>query len=588
MTVASLETAPIAPVPSPASTSPHEPEPHELDRALAELADNARAFARMPPREKAAILREVRERVLAAAPRMVAESCRAKGIHPESPLAGEEWFGGPATIVANVASLIDALEDIAKRGAPGLPFRAVRARKSDGRVDVRVFPKRGSDAALLAGFTCDVRMLPGVTPADVRAEQAAFYKTQDPEGGVSLVLGAGNVASIGPMDALHTLFNEGRVVLLKTSPVNAYLGPVLEDMLAPLISRGFLRIVHGGPAAGAYLCAHRLVGHIHITGSQKTHDAIVWGPPGPEQDQRRREGKPVLDKPITSELGNVSPVLVVPYLYAEDELWFQARSVATQIVNNASFNCNAAKMLVLARGWRQRDLFLEKLELALREARPRRAYYPGAHDRHAALTAGREGVIRIGDCQPEDLPWTIVRGLDAGDASEPLFGTEPFCSILSEVSVGSDDPAEFLAAATRFANERLWGTLAASIVCHGILEDDPVVGAALERSLDELRYGAIAVNHWPAFVYGTVTAPWGGHPSATLADVQSGIGFVHNTVMLGRIEKAILRGPLHMTPRPPLFYDHRKMAVVGERIMQYYARPGWGRLPKVAIAAITG
>jgi len=186
------------------------------------------------------------------------------------------------------------------------------------------------------------------------------------------------------------------------------------------------------------------------------------------------------------------------------------------------------------------------------------------------------------------LPWTLIERLDPENTAEPLFSTEPFCALVSEVSVGSDDPAEFLSAATRFCNETLWGTLSASIVCHGILEDDPIVGAALEKAIDELRYGAIAVNHWPGFVYATVTAPWGGHPSSTLSDVKSGIGFVHDTVMLGRIEKAVLKGPLTVFPKPPVFYDHRNMAAVGERLLRYFARPGWGRLPSVAMAALRG
>jgi len=582
-----LDTAPPAEVAhAPANAEEtRDPTPTELDRCLDELADRARSFARMSVREKAALLREILPRVESQGRRMVEASCRAKGIHPESALAGEEWFAGPCTIINNVASLLEALDDIAKSGAPKL--RSIRER-ADGRIDVRVFPTRGSDSALLGGFSCDVRLQAGVKKADVRAEQAAFYKQSEPEGSVSLVLGAGNVASIAPMDALYSLFVDGRVVMLKLSPVNEYLGPILQEMLAPLVSRGFLRIVRGGPQVGAYLAAHASVGHVHITGSQRTHDIIVWGPEGPEQARRRAENDPVLKKPITSELGNVSPVIVVPYWYAADELWYQARSVATQIVNNASFNCNAAKMLVLPRGWGQRDVFLAKLKRALYEARTRKAYYPGAQQRYEALTSGRTGVSRLGRVEEGDLPWTLVEGLDADSASESLFSTEPFCSIVSEVSVGSTDPVEFLDAATRFCNERLWGTLSASLVCHDALAEDPTTGRAFEAALDKLEYGAIAVNQWPAFVYGTVTAPWGGHPRCTLADVQSGIGFVHNTVMLGRIEKAILRGPLRSFPRPPLFYDHRKMALVGERLAHYYASPGWARLPPVAMAAIRG
>ncbi len=584
-----MSSAPIEPTSSPESSSADVakvPTTSELDSALAELHDHARAFARMPPRDKARLLREVLGRTIAAAPRMVALSCLAKAIDPASALAGEEWFGGPVTIVNHIAALAASLDDIAKRGAPRLPFGSVR--EHDGHVDVQAFPMRGSDARLLAGFSCDVRLAKGTQKRDVRAQQAAFYQVRDPEGAVSLVLGAGNVASIPAMDTLHELFVEGRVVILKMSPVNEYLAPVLNDMFAPLVSAGFVRIVCGDGHVGAYLTQHQAVSHIHITGSQHTHDTIVWGKPGAEQDERKRRNEPLLGKTITSELGNISPVIVVPFLFSERELWFQARNIATQIVNNASFNCNAAKMLVLPRRWAQRDRFVAELCRALEQIRPRKAYYPGALDRHATLTHGRDHVRRIGSYGPDELPWTLIEHLDPLRQDEPLFSTEPFCALISEVSVGSDDPVEFLEAATKFCNDTLWGTLSAAIVCHGVLEDDPVVGRALEQAIDELRYGAVAVNHWPAFVYGTVTAPWGGHPSATLANVQSGQGFVHNTLMLGNIEKAIFRGPLVSFPRPPLFFDHRKMHVVAERLMHYNADPGWLRLPSVASAAMRG
>ena len=76
------------------------------------------------------------------------------------------------------------------------------------------------------------------------------------EGAVSLVLGAGNISSIGPMDALHKLVVEDEVVLLN-NPVNAYVGPFLEEGFAPLIQAGFFEVVHGGAGVGKYLCEHK-------------------------------------------------------------------------------------------------------------------------------------------------------------------------------------------------------------------------------------------------------------------------------------------------------------------------------------------
>ena len=73
---------------------------------------------------------------------------------------------------------------------------------------------------------------------------------------------------------------------------------------------GYLAVCYGGADVGAYLVEHPLIDEIHITGSDKTHDMMVWGPPGPEREERKRKKEPKLKKEITSELGNVSPVIV--------------------------------------------------------------------------------------------------------------------------------------------------------------------------------------------------------------------------------------------------------------------------------------
>src|SRR5262249_60262452 len=92
---------------------------------------------------------------------------------------------------------------------------------------------------------------------------------------------------------------------------------------------------------------------------------------------------PLLKKTITSELGNVSPVCVVPADYSDDELWFQARSVTSMVVNNGSFNCNAGKGLGLGKGWSQRGKFVGMRRPALGQAPPPKAYYPRAQGPYA-------------------------------------------------------------------------------------------------------------------------------------------------------------------------------------------------------------
>lgn len=555
-----------------------------LDEALSVLAGKATEFARLPVAEKAQLLRDCIPRLVDAAPAWVAAGCKAKGLSLAQ--SGEEWLAGPSPTVRMARLLARSLDQIATQGRPDLGTKAYTGR--GGRLHVDVFPASLRDRALFSGITGSVMMQEGIDRAAAIRRQAAFYQKRDPEGGVSLVLGAGNVSSIPPMDVFTCLFIDGNVTLLKMNPVNEWVGEHLERALAPLIARGYLRIVYGGAEVGAYLTRHAAVDHIHITGSDKTHDLIVWGPPGPERERRLAENDPLLQIPITSELGNVSPVAIVPFEYSASELRFQARNAVTMLTNNASFNCNAAKMLITSKQWRQRDEFLELVGRLLADVPARSAYYPGAFDRYDQLVGGRDGVRTWGQRDGRHLPWTLLPGVDSDRSDDPLFSTEPFCAILSETSIGTGDPVEFLASAADFMNDRLWGTLNACLVIHPELERDAAVGRALDQAIVELRYGTVAINHWPAVSYGLATLPWGGHESANLRNIQSGLGWVHNTFMLDGIDKAVLRGPLEMWPKPPWFFDFERGAQLGPRLVALEAASGWRKVPGVALQALRG
>ena len=319
------------------ATSTAPTEQSKIDEAVAALRERAIEFARLAPVAKAQLLRECIPRLLAGAPAWVADGARVRGADPS-----EEWLAGPTTTLRMFRLLAKSLDQIAQAGKPALG-RGSR-RRADGRVEISLFPNTVIDGLMYGGFKGHVLLQAGVDERIARELQAEFYSRKDPEGGVSLVLGAGNVSSIPPMDVATKMFSEGFVCILKMNPVNEWVGPHLERALAPLIDRGYLRIVYGGAEVGSYLCYHPLVDDVHITGSDRTHDAIVWGPPGPERERRLIANEPVLTKPISSELGNVSPVAIVPGKYSEQELRFQAKNIATMVVNNASFNCNAAKI----------------------------------------------------------------------------------------------------------------------------------------------------------------------------------------------------------------------------------------------------
>jgi aldehyde dehydrogenase (NAD(P)+) len=557
----------------------------ELDRAVARVAEQRQTFARLPPAEKALLLQSTLPLFASVASDWVKAACVAKGLPADRPLTGEEWYGGPVVTLRNARLLVRSLEQVAASGRPAPGMGAHEC--FGGRLALDVFPAGGFDPLLYRGLSCVALLEKGVDVRTARESQASFYQRARPEGRVSLVLGAGNVSAIPPSDVFYKMFVEGSVAVLKVNPVNEWVGPFLERALAPLISRNFLSIVYGGGDAGAYLCQHPGIEDVHITGSNQTHDRIVWGPPGPEQERRRRENDPILKKTITSELGNVSPVAIVPGKFSDDGLWFQAKNLATMVANNASFNCNAAKMLITSRAWPQRARFLELVGKALSEIVPRRAYYPGARDRYDELVGDRPGVMKLGTAGPDELPWAFITGVDSA-SDDPLFRIEPFCAVLSQTDLDESDPAAFLASVTRFCNERLWGTLNATLIIDPRTEADPQVASALDRAIVDLRYGSVTINIWPGVVFGAMSPPWGGYPGATLADVQSGIGWSHNTFMLERIEKSVFRAPFTMSPKPAWFYDNKMMNVLGAKLADFEQSQSALKIPGLALAAMRG
>lgn len=48
------------------------------------------------------------------------------------------------------------------------------------------------------------------------------------------------------------------------------------------MDEGYLSFVYGGGDEGKYLCNNPAVDSIHLTGSEATYNAIVWGPGNPK------------------------------------------------------------------------------------------------------------------------------------------------------------------------------------------------------------------------------------------------------------------------------------------------------------------
>ena len=560
----------------------------EIDDALKTLDASKMKWVTLALEQKINYLHKVYEGVINTAEAQVSTALSAKGIDASSKLASEDWLSGPYVSARVIGTLIESLESLRDEGHTGVTAKDVYTGQN-GQLAVRVLPKRLIDHILLKGFRGEVRLQPHVTVENCLTRCAEVYKNPPQTGVVSLVLGAGNVASIGLLDVIHKLYFEAQVSVLKFNPVNDYLEPHYAEILKPLIEAGFIRLVKGGSEVGKYLCTHELVEEIHITGSDRTHDAIVYGI-GEEGVSRKSKDERVCEKRITSELGNVSPVIITPGSWTEREIRFQAKNIATMIYNNAGFNCNAARVLIMQAGWPHRRALLDAVREVLSTLEARPAYYPGATDRFERFMQSHHRSEQICPQSLESvegaLPIGLIDGVDSRDDEHICFREEAFCAMVATTSLEAADASSFLNVAVQFANETLWGTLNATIIVDPRTEKR--ISESLEVAINELKYGSVCINHWPALSYGLGSTTWGAYPGRHTNDIQSGIGIVHNTYLLEDVEKTVIRGPFVMWPHPPWFVTHKRPVEMARALMKTTFKPNVLDLFRLIPSALRG
>lgn len=559
-----------------------------IDAALADLTAGEAVWAQTPLAERRRLLEEMHALVGRHAQAWVDAACQVKRLEADSPLVGEEWLSGPYGTLQALAVLIESLEALEAGGSPVDGYEITTG--PGGRVVVHALPHTAYEKLLLHGFSAEVWMPPGVEETTVRERAGLAERDPAATAGVGVVLGAGNITSIPPLDVLYELYARNRVVALKLNPVTDAMLPVFEAIFAPLVELGVVRLLTGGADVGGQLVHHPAVRHVHMTGSAATHDAIVWGR-GEEAARRKAANTPLLAKEITSELGGVSPIIVIPGAWSKADLRFQAEHVATQRLHNGGYNCIAGQVLVLSSDWAQKDAFLAEVRTALAEAPARVAWYPGSDDRVAdAVAAYPESGERLGPDRGRAL-------IHAGEAPEHLLTTEFFAPVLGVVELPGTG-LEFFQSAVATANDDFAGTLGVNVLVHPSTMRK--LGDAFETTLAALHYGCIAVNAWTALGFLTAAASWGAFGGHTLDDVQSGIGVVHNALLLDGPERTVVRGPFRpaprallrgefaLSPKPPWFVSAGTAAVTARRMTMWAAAPSWAKVPGIVASAMKG
>ncbi|WP_373453683.1 aldehyde dehydrogenase family protein [Rhodococcus sp. 06-235-1A] len=560
-----------------------------VDAALADLSQGAKNWGQLTLSDRRALLERMHALTTTHAQEWVTAATSIKGLDASSSLAGEEWLSGPYSFLGALGALTHTLTALESGKSPLADVKFGTA--PGGRTTVSVLPLNIFDRLLLNGFTGEVWLKPGIDRAT--AQRTAGLAQLDPTdtGGIGVVLGAGNITSIAPLDALYELMAFNRVVALKLNPIMDPLLPVFEKVLAPLVDIGALRLLTGGADVGTYLVRHDRVDHVHMTGSSLTHDAIVFGT-GADGAARKASNDPILTKDISSELGGVSPTIVLPGEWSRADIEFQAEHVATQRLHNSGYNCVASQVVVLSSEWKQRDEFIAALRAALDRAPARAPYYPGSDRRVSDATSTYPTAERLGDGGGR----VLITDLNPGEYA-PLLQTEYFAPVMGVIELPYSGAA-FAAKAVQAANEEFTGTLGINII--GTPATIKGLGEKFDTMLAELRYGTIAVNAWTALGFLTASATWGAYPGHTIDDVQSGIGIVHNALLIDGAERTVVRGPfrplsrslvngeLSISPKPPWFVTNKTAASTGKLLTAFAGAPSWSKLPAIFASALRG
>jgi aldehyde dehydrogenase (NAD(P)+) len=242
--------------------------------------------------------------------------------------------------------------------------------------------------------------------------------------------------------------------------------------------------------------------------------------------------------------------------------------------------------------WPQKDRFVRELARAMDRAPAREAYYPGSDERMARV---RE---HYPDAHPVGRGGSRTLVLEVPPEKSEYALTEEFFAPALGITELPGQAAAFLRAAVELANERFAGTLGVNLLVDPATQRE--LGIALEEAIADLRYGTVAVNAWTGVGYLTAQASWGAFPGHTIDDVQSGIGVVHNALLLDDTERTVVRGPfrpaprsllrreLSLAPKPPWFTNNRTAATTGRLLTRFAAAPSWSKLPAIFASALRG
>jgi hypothetical protein len=171
----------------------------------------------------------------------------------------------------------------------------------------------------------------------------------------------------------------------------------------------------------------------------------------------------------------------------------QAMQIATNCKINGGAVCGRGQTIVTSKQWPKREAFLKMIEESIvKDTYAMGTFYPGADKVFGEFRKKYpDGKL----LEPEDGKYKDAKVLFiTGDSADSYScKNEAFCQVLTEIPL--DVPAtakDFLPAAVKFCNEKLLGTLCATVLIDGTTQKQNE--DSLDQAVTDLKYGTVTVN----------------------------------------------------------------------------------------------
>ena len=546
------------------------PSKIDIDRNISKLRVNSSEFLNIDKITLITLLNQTIENIKAISYYWATLASEKKGILNKSK-EGEEWIGGPFACIYAIQYFIDSLQN-----EDGLNI----SNFDDSKKSYKVFPTKTIEKLLFPFLEGEVRFGKNLSFEQINEFRGFANRFKNNKSKITLILGAGNVSSIPVLDALFHMIAYKSVIYMKLNPVNDYLLPIFTQVFEPFISRGYMIITEGDMEASKYLTQHEGFHHTHLTGSNFTYENIVYGKILNDKERSVKTLPKVNKKPITTELGNVTPIIVHPGNWSRSEIKHQAKKIVTAKLNNSGFNCIAAQVIVLPKDWKHTQKLKDDILFYLKKVGDTTSYYPGASENLDQLleTENYEQINNLSCNTP-----FLVSDLDLEKeyANKEVWSTALY---FKEIPYTSNE--NFCSNSIEYVNNELWGNLGVTVLIKN--HKKKTNQSILNDYVENLEYGTVAINEWSALGFVIPTLPWGGYPGNKDNDIQSGQGYVHNSLLFESPQKGVVYSRFRLSPiiDPPWFVTNKKAHRIFKNLTYYQATKSKINLVKLIFSTL--